>query len=332
MNDEIMVTVRCCAYNQEKYIEKCLEGLVNQKTNFRYEILAYDDASTDSTAKIIREYEKKYPDIIKSLIQTENQYSKKVPVSRVFFNPLTKGKYIAICEGDDYWCDEYKLQKQVDFMENHPECHLCLHRVQAINEDGSIASRQYPNFEMDTQVFSTEKLMSLLGQHGYVFQTSSYMRRTEDVLELSNNPPEFVKICDVGDIVSLMFSGMRGSIYYIDDIMSCYRLGSIGSWNQIMDNDSKKKLKHSQIMVRVFDSFFDYSNHKYDELLKKQRNTYFLDACALSCNNSKNAKVLLKKENRHYLKKMSKKNIAYIFLCAYIPFFGKIYNKLKGKD
>lgn len=332
MNDEIMVSVLCLVYNQAKYLRKCLDGFVIQETNFNFEILIHDDASTDGSQDIIREYEEKYPDIIKPIYQTENQYSKQILIGKTYLYPRLKGKYVAYCEGDDFWCDEYKLQKQVDFMENHPECHLCLHRVQAINEDGSIASRQHPNFEMDTQVFSTEKLMSLLGQHGYVFQTSSYMRRTEDVLEVSNNPPEFVKICDVGDIVSLMFSGMKGSIYYIDDIMSCYRLGSIGSWSQIMDNDRKKKLKHSQIMVRVFDSFFDYSNHKYDELLKKQRNTYYLDACALSCNNSKNAKVLLKKENRHYLKKLSKKNIAYIFLCAYIPFFGKIYSKLKGKE
>ena len=86
-----------------------------QKTDFPFEILIHDDASTDGTADIIREYEAKYPDIIKPIYQTENQYSKGIKVSQVYQFPRAKGKYIALCEGDDYWTDPYKLQKQVDF-------------------------------------------------------------------------------------------------------------------------------------------------------------------------------------------------------------------------
>jgi glycosyltransferase involved in cell wall biosynthesis len=96
-----------------------------QKTNFLFEVLVHDDASTDGTVDIIREYETKYPDIIKPIYQTENQYSKGISISPTYQFPRAKGKYIALCEGDDYWTDPLKLQKQVDFLEANPTYSLC---------------------------------------------------------------------------------------------------------------------------------------------------------------------------------------------------------------
>src|SRR5690554_319935 len=100
-----LVSICCLAFNHEKYIEICLEGFLFQKTTFPFEVLIHDDASTDRTAEIIKEYERKYPHIIKSIYQTQNQYSKGVGVNRVFNFPRAQGKYIAMCEGDDYWTD-----------------------------------------------------------------------------------------------------------------------------------------------------------------------------------------------------------------------------------
>ena len=105
--EQIMVSIVCNAYNQELYIREALESFVAQKTNFKFEILVHDDASTDTTADIIREYESKYPDIIKPIYQTENQYSKNVSITALQ-HQRANGKYIAFCEGDDYWIDEYK--------------------------------------------------------------------------------------------------------------------------------------------------------------------------------------------------------------------------------
>ena len=102
------VSVICLAYNHEKYIRKTLEGFVAQKTNFSVEYIVHDDASTDSTASIIQEFEEKYPDLIKPIYQKENQYSKGVAITRNL-QMQVQGKYIAFCEGDDYWIDEYKL-------------------------------------------------------------------------------------------------------------------------------------------------------------------------------------------------------------------------------
>ena len=117
---KIMVSICCITYNQEQYIAQTIESFLMQKVDFKYEILINDDASTDRTADIIREYEKKYPDIIKPIYQSINQYSRGITNPSGAFNyPRASGKYIAMCEGDDYWTDIYKLKKQVDFLENH---------------------------------------------------------------------------------------------------------------------------------------------------------------------------------------------------------------------
>lgn len=118
---ESLVSICCLAYNHEPYIRQCLDGFIIQKTDFPFEVLVHDDASTDKTAEIIREYEALYPEIIKPIYQTENQYSKRIGITNTFQFPRARGKYIAICEGDDYWTDPLKLQKQVDFLEGNEE-------------------------------------------------------------------------------------------------------------------------------------------------------------------------------------------------------------------
>ena len=112
----LMVTIQCLTFNHEPYIRQCLDGFVMQKTNFRFEAVVHDDASTDGTAAIVREYAEKYPDIIKPILETENQYSKGDGILGRIMAENRKGKYIAICEGDDYWIDPLKLQKQVYYM------------------------------------------------------------------------------------------------------------------------------------------------------------------------------------------------------------------------
>ena len=126
LDNQIVVSIRCLTYNHAPYIRQCLDGFVMQKTNFRFEAIVHDDASTDGTQDIIREYEKKYPDIIKPIYEKENQYSKHDgSLGRIMNSAMSpSSKYIAVCEGDDFWTDPYKLQKQVDYLETHPECGL----------------------------------------------------------------------------------------------------------------------------------------------------------------------------------------------------------------
>lgn len=121
MNNNIVVSIRCLVYNHEPYLRQCLDGFVMQKTNFKFEAIVHDDASTDKSADIIREYANKYPDIIKPIYEKDNQYSKRDGSLKKILDAHSKGKYIAFCEGDDYWTDPLKLQKQVDFLENNSE-------------------------------------------------------------------------------------------------------------------------------------------------------------------------------------------------------------------
>jgi glycosyltransferase involved in cell wall biosynthesis len=128
------VSVVCKTYMHENYIRKCLEGFLIQKTTFPVEILINDDASTDRTTQIINEFQTKYPKLFKTTFQTENQY-KRNPKTPDFIKPLKKqGKYIAKCEGDDYWTDPMKLQKQVEILEANPTFSACFTNAQVVNE------------------------------------------------------------------------------------------------------------------------------------------------------------------------------------------------------
>lgn len=139
----LMVTIRCITYNHEPYIRQCLEGFVMQKTNFRFEAIVHDDASTDGTADIIREYAERYPDIIKPIYEVENQYSKRDGSLRRIMDEHTHGKYVALCEGDDYWIDPNKLQVQVDFLENNIDYGLTYTTVNVFNEQEQIITGQW---------------------------------------------------------------------------------------------------------------------------------------------------------------------------------------------
>lgn len=128
-----LVSICCITYNHASFIRQCLDGFLMQQ-GIDHEILIHDDCSTDGTTEIIREYAAKYPDIIKPLYETENQYSKGVWVDGFNYR-RAKGKYIAYCEGDDYWTDPLKLQKQVDFMDSHPEYSVCFHRYNIVQQE-----------------------------------------------------------------------------------------------------------------------------------------------------------------------------------------------------
>lgn len=134
--EPILVAIHCLVYNHEPYLRDCFEGFVMQKTNFRFVAIVHEDCSTDNSAAIIREYETKYPDIFRPIYETENQWHKTDGSLRRIMNAAidaTGVKYVALCEGDDYWTDPLKLQKQVDFMESHPKCSVSFHRCRHLN-------------------------------------------------------------------------------------------------------------------------------------------------------------------------------------------------------
>lgn len=313
MNDEIMVSISCIAYNHGKYIRQCLDSLVNQKTNFKYEILVHDDASTDDTADIIREYEEKYPELIKPIYQTENQYSKGISIGNTYHVPRMKGKYVAVCEGDDFWCDENKLQKQFDIMEKNPNCSICVHRVRDVFENGDDSGKCHPNFPLECGAFNLKKYLDFASSYSaYPFQTSSYFMRMDVRKASVYDPPAFAGKFGVGDVPTMLFALMKGDMYFIDEIMTCYRLQAKGSWSSKIVNDDSKKLAYLEKLVYGYGIFDDCTNYDYHQEIEKICEEKKFRIAFLS-NDYKN---LLKKEYNKYL---SKKERLYFFGMAYFP-------------
>ena len=223
-----LVSISCITYNHERYIRDCLDGFLTQKTTFPIEVLINEDASTDNTARIIKEYEKQYPTIIKPIYQKENQFSKGVYVTINFIYPRAKGKYIAICEGDDYWTDPLKLQKQVDFLEAHPECSICFHPVVVKHEDNSIHDYIFPNSQTHPFIYqnSSTELKHLI-PFNYI-QTNSVMYRWRFYNEKIEDV--FPKDILPGDWFLHLLHAEKGKIGFIDRVMAVYRRHSEGIW------------------------------------------------------------------------------------------------------
>lgn len=221
-----IVSISCITYNHEPFIRECLDGFLMQETNFPFEVLIHDDASTDKTAEIIRSYETKYPDIIKPIYQTENQWSKGIRGINIRFNfNRAQGKYIALCEGDDYWTDPLKLQKQVDFLEENPEYVMTGHDAFIINEKGQKVSKSKlpDNCKKDV---SADELKT-----GFWVLTLSMVFRKVTILK--NYPSEAFKVAN-GDTFLISMLGHYGAYHYMPEIKPAgYRIHSGGVWSSI---------------------------------------------------------------------------------------------------
>lgn len=231
----IMVSVICNSYNHEQYITDALDGIVGQKSTFLFEALVHDDASTDNTQKIIREYQSKFPDIIKPIYQEVNQYSQGIRISSTYQYPRVQGKYIAYCEGDDYWTDPLKLQKQFDAMENHAEIDICTHAAIRVEADTKKVIRVIEPAAHNT-IISTDKVIA--GGGGFV-ATSSIFHRSD----LNTYIPPFRAIYSY-DYTWQIHGSLRGGMLYLSDCMSSYRVGVLGSWSYRMNLDTEKHLSH----------------------------------------------------------------------------------------
>jgi len=217
-----IVSICCITYNHASFIRQCLDGFVMQKTNFPIEVLIHDDASTDGTADIIREYEKKYPEIIKPIYQTENQYSKGNKISSTYNFPRIKGKYVAICEGDDYWTDENKLQKQVDFMEANEDYSICFHPVKVYLEDKK-------EFTINSTVPEVPESTDIkeLAKHNFINTPSVLYRYKKQVFD---DLVTFPKL-PVGDYSLHILFAKYGKIKKLPDTMAVYRIHNGGTWS-----------------------------------------------------------------------------------------------------
>lgn len=214
---EHMVTVCCMTYNHESFIRDCLEGFVKQVTSFPFIVIVHDDASTDNNQEIIREYAKKYSHIIKPIFQKENQW-KGLGINPLLHHalPNVTTKYIALCEGDDYWTDPYKLQKQVDFLEANPHISLCFHPVEVLFPDGHTEEDYLVKGLMDKQE-STLYDMAAVGN--YIHTPSVVFRNV--LAEIPNQIYE----APIVDFFIYMLLGRHGNYFRLEEPMAVYRYG-----------------------------------------------------------------------------------------------------------
>lgn len=255
MADPIL-TVYCLAYNHGKYIRKTLEGFVNQKTDYKYKVVVHDDASTDDTAQIIKEYADKFPDIIFPIFQTVNQYSQGISIMQNFILPRLEGKYIAICEGDDFWCDENKLQIQIEYMENNPDCSFCGHNTELIDADDNCVKR-YKNPYLNDCDYSVNDIIESGGSA--LIHTSAFMYRKEFRL---NFPKEFL-LKGVGDYPLSIYLATCGRVHYFGKVMSKYRIMVPGSWTQRVATNKVKMDLFMKQAIAWLDRIDKYTEFKY---------------------------------------------------------------------
>ncbi len=326
MSNNPLVSVCCITYNQESYIAQAIEGFLIQKTNFPIEIIVHDDASTDNTANIIREYEAKYPELFVPIYQNENQFSKKeVSIWVDIAFPKARGKYIALCDGDDYWTDPYKLQKQVDFLETNPDYGLVFTKARAFEQQNNtytkeVLGKPFKSFEslffsLDIPTLTTLFRRSLIKEYCSEISPSSFKWK-------------------MGDYPIWLYFAHNSKLYLIDQITATYRILS----------ESASRSKNMDYNLKVLISTFDVRNffaEKYalsQEIKKRYTLKHYITALYLAylCENSdyvQRIKIYFKKNNYYslllftFLFDLTKK---YKIAMRFINKLMHIYVKLSG--
>lgn len=254
-----MVSICSITYNHAPFIRQCLDGFLMQQCNFPFEIIINDDCSTDGTTEIIREYAEKYPDKIFPIFHEENLYSQGVRgMFQRFVFPKARGKYIALCEGDDYWTDPLKLQKQVDFLESHPDFSMCFHGASIQTEDNMQSSNIYS--DLSEREYFIEEIIS----RKYNIPTASIMTKAQ-VCQTIPHHPHF----KVGDILVHANAFLHGRVMCIKESMSVYRRHG-GSWTadfQRKGNYVEHIIPHNIAMLEMYPRQIVYPLISYTKYL-----------------------------------------------------------------
>jgi len=242
-----IVAIGTLAYNHEPYIRDCIEGILMQKTTFPVHCIIFEDCSTDNTAKIIKEYQEQYPNLFTVFYQPENTYGKdsRKEAIRIYCEARAQGKYIALCEGDDYWTDPNKLQKQVDFLKENPDFSLCCHNWE-VNTDGVITPSPVHHKYKKEFSFTFDTLPWI-----WITKTATLLYRKESLdLSIAHH---YQYSRDVHTVYHLLKNG-KG--IFFPQIMAIYRMHSGGVWAQ--QNDNKKNI----ITAKLYQELYSFEPNK----------------------------------------------------------------------
>ena len=238
MSNHCKVSIYCTAYNHEKYIRDALDGFLAQDTDFPFEVLVTDDASTDGTTAILREYQERYPEVIRFFHQEKNLFSQGINNYEAVMYPNTRGEYVAYCEGDDYWSDPSKLRRQVAFLDAHPEYSACVHNSWYHFCEGNKPDELLLPASGDRDVpFST-----IIRGMSFCFHTSSIVGRSDWMC----HPPDFQRVAfsyGFTDYAIALWLSLNGKIRFLDTPMSVYRVNSNPTaWTSGRDGAYDKKV------------------------------------------------------------------------------------------
>lgn len=254
----MLVSINCVTYNHESYIEKTIEGFLMQKTNFEFEIIIGEDCSTDRTREIIHSYMERYPKRI-NLITSESNVGSGQNSMRVF--AASSGKYIALCEGDDYWVDENKLQKQIDLMESMPSCSMCIHAATVIDETGVPTGDNIQPY-LENRISSIEDIIFKGG--GFCHTGSIVFKRS-----LLEEIPSFLSQAHVGDYALQLWCASKGEVHYINEVMSAYRTGAKDSWTIEMFSRTESRIRLAQNDILLLEGFNLETDKQYASIINK---------------------------------------------------------------
>ena len=247
-----LVDINLITYNHEKFVARAIESVLEQQANFAYRLIIGDDCSTDNTQSIIRSYAQQYPERIQTLLALEHRGLGRQDRIGLQVLRLSTAKYIALLDGDDYWTDRQKLQKQVNALEQDPDSAICFHDVRVFYEDGS---RETGNSGSPSQknIFTLEDLLV-----DNFMQTCSVMFRNNLIRKL----PNWYRKSIIGDWPLHVMVAQYGKIRYLDEVMAAYRIHRSGVWSAEL---SASKLKES---IKVLGKLNRYLGYKYRRLIK----------------------------------------------------------------
>lgn len=253
-----LVSIACITYNHEDYIRQCLDGLVMQKTNFSFEIVIHDDASTDATASIIKEYCNNYPELFVPILQSQNKYKEGKGILLPYVYPQCNGKYIALCEGDDFWIDPLKLQKQIDFLEKNDNYSMCFHSAKVSNE----SNYNFSYGELTNRQYSVSELFDK-----WIVPTASIVFKKE-IIKFIITDPRIIN----SDILLVLACAHQGNIYGMKDPMSVYRVHNNGlTLKRVRENNIALQFSYLAHYKCLYDN---YKLITYKSYSKKIADTY----------------------------------------------------------
>lgn len=280
--NNVTISIVCITYNHFNYIGKAIESFLSQKTNFNYEIIIHDDASTDGTTQIIEKYQKKYPNLIKPIFQKENKYSKNINICKKYILPIVKGKYIALCEGDDYWTDNYKLQKQVNALETNSDCAISSHYCKCINVKNNKCCGYYPNKNLINKTGAVDRLDFLNIELFSSIHYNSLLIRTSEWKKYFIEKPNFVNGFSVGDMPLILYFVKNSRLFFIAEEMSVYNNGVPGSWTERIVNNKLNRIKDYEINLNgliKYKDLYEMDTKEYYLINKKIKQNKYIIEC-----------------------------------------------------